>query len=81
MYMCHQLAVEFTIVLFFCIGMGTGMGLGQSSGMGMSNNPMNNLTAQQQQAQLQQQIEILRSAPFGDSPLFRNSISVSHIRV
>ena len=52
-------------------------GLGQANIGGMSHNPINNLTAQQQHAQLQQQIQLLQSSPFGDSPLFRNSVNVS----
>ncbi len=70
------------------LGMGTGQGLGMGTGthglgMGQTNygtstqNPMSNLTAQQHHSQLQQQIQILQSSPFGDSPLFRNSINVS----
>ena len=34
------------------------------------------LTAQQQEIQLKQQLEVLASSPFGDSPLFRSAISV-----
>ncbi len=34
---------------------------------------------QQQQAHLNQQLENLANAPFGDSPLFRNALSVSII--
>lgn len=34
---------------------------------------------QQQQAQLQQQIQLLASSPFGDSPLFRTAMSVSPV--
>lgn len=40
--------------------------------------PMSNLTLGQQQAQLQQQLQILANAPFGDSPLFRTTINVSN---
>ena len=35
-----------------------------------------NAVQQQQQVQLQQQLNILASAPFGDSPLFRTGIAV-----
>ena len=37
----------------------------------------NSAVQQQQQVQLQQQLTILASAPFGDSPLFRTGLAVS----
>ena len=40
-------------------------------------NQLQVLTAQQQEAQLRQQLEVLAASPFGDSPLFRSAISVS----
>ena len=42
---------------------------------------MQTLTAQQQQAQLQQQLEVLANSPFGDSPLFRSAVSVSKMLI
>ncbi|XP_019852669.1 PREDICTED: nuclear pore complex protein Nup98-Nup96 isoform X2 [Amphimedon queenslandica] len=59
--------------------MGLG-GAGQTGMLNMNNmsqNPLQNLSVQQQQAQLQQQIQLLASSPFGDSPLFRTAMSDS----
>ena len=33
----------------------------------------------QQQAQLQQQLQVLATSPFGDSPLFRASLKVDYM--
>jgi len=41
------------------------------------NTALNTLQQQQQQQLLEQQLQILANSPFGDSPLFRNSLVVS----
>ena len=41
------------------------------------NTALNALQLQQQQQLLEQQLLILSNSPFGDSPLFRNSLVVS----
>ena len=50
------------IILFYCSA---------------QNTALNTLQLQQQQQLLEQQLKILANSPFGDSPLFRNSLVVS----
>lgn len=56
-------------------GMGSGLGVGTLPGFNSGSiNPGSDPNAAQQQAQANQQLLLLATSPFGDSPLFRNML-------
>ncbi|XP_078371007.1 nuclear pore complex protein Nup98-Nup96-like isoform X3 [Oculina patagonica] len=59
---------------FGALGSQPTTGLGLSALGGNQNTALNALQQQQQQQLLEQQLLILSNSPFGDSPLFRNSL-------